>query len=332
MTGTLPAVARMTCVVLIPVYNDWTALQRLLTELDAALGPPLTASSVLIVDDGSRESAEAELRRLVLRNIAGLTILRLRRNLGHQRAIAIGLCHLHAHSTSDLVVVMDGDGEDRPGDVPTLLAAARAASSPQILFAARARRSDGVVFLLLYHAYKILHRILTGIQVRVGNFSVIPRPVLTRLVGVSDLWNHYAAAVFKSRLPYAMVPLPRGRRYAGRSQMDFVALVTHGLSAMAAFGDRIGVRLLAATLGMAGVMAVVVVVLLALHFVEGFDVPGWAPLAAALTAMLLFQTIAISFAFVFIILAGRESSTFVPLRDYAHYILDVTVLTAPADE
>ena len=88
---------------------------------------------------------------------------------------------------------------------------------------------------------------LTGERVRVGNFSAIPPSLLPRLVAVSELWNHYAAAVFKSRIPYITIPTARGVRYAGQSTMNYVALVTHGLSAMAAFGDRIGVRLLMAT-------------------------------------------------------------------------------------
>ena len=103
-------------------------------------------------------------------------------------------------------------------------------------------------------AYRFVHLLLTGERVRVGNFSVIPRDLLRRLVAVSDLWNHYAAAVFHARIPYTTIPTTRGTRYAGASQMNFVALVTHGLSAMSVFGDRIGVRLLIVTCALAGLI------------------------------------------------------------------------------
>ena len=92
--------------------------------------------------------------------------------------------------------------------------------------------------------YRLIHFLLTGVQVQVGNFSVIPATVLRRLVAVSELWNHYAAAVYKAKLPMALIPAQRNCRLEGSSRMNLVALVVHGLSAMAVFGDRIGVRLL----------------------------------------------------------------------------------------
>ena len=96
------------------------------------------------------------------------------------------------------------------------------------------------------------HRVLTGHGVRVGNFSVIPRERLSCLVATSELWNHYAAAAFPSRQPYATVPTRRADRLDGRSKMNFVALVIHGLSAISVYSDAIGVRLLIATLAMIG--------------------------------------------------------------------------------
>ena len=157
---------------------------------------------------------------------------------------------------------------------------------------------------------------------RVGNFSVIPRPLLPRLVGVSDLWNHYAAAVFKSRLPYATVPTRRGRRYAGRSHMNVVALTMHGLSAMAAFGDRIGVRLLAALNAIAAVLIGVVLADSRLPRPVLSRFASWAPVAIAILVVL--QAFGIGLAFVFIILSGRENSTFLPLRDYGYILTSST--------
>jgi polyisoprenyl-phosphate glycosyltransferase len=170
------------------------------------------------------------------------------------------------------------------------------------------------------------------VRVRVGNFSVIPRPMLSRLVAVSDLWNHYAAAVFKSRLPYTTVPTARGRRYAGASRMNIVALVTHGLSAMAAFGDRIGVRLLAATMSLALVLVAATVAALFLNAIGSVSIPPWAPVGLAFVVVVLFQAFAIALAFVFIILAGRSGSTFLPLRDYDFYVLDVQHVFRRVDE
>ena len=319
----------MKCVFLIPIYNDAVAVQRLLPEIDAELARLGAVAQLCLVDDGSHESPVVEIRDRALAAISDVAVVRLRRNLGHQRAIAIGLCYVDASTSSDFIVVMDGDGEDRPADLPALLKASSDSVQPRIIFAERTRRSEGRLFAVMYFLYKVLHWLLTGVRVRVGNFSVIPRPLLARLVGVSDLWNHYAAAVFKSRLPYATVPTRRGRRYAGESHMNAVALVTHGLSAMAAFGDRIGVRLLVgimciAALLIAGVLAGIVLALIGM-----IQIPSWAPFAIATIVLLLSQAFGIALAFIFVILAGRESSTFLPLRDYSFYILDVQHVDGP---
>ena len=103
---------------------------------------------------------------------------------------------------------------------------------------------DGIVPRALWHKAGEAGLLLTGIPVRVGNFSVIPAAQLRRLVVVSELWNHYAAAVFKARTPKATVPTARAPRLAGRSRMNFVDLVTHGLSALSVHSELIGVRLL----------------------------------------------------------------------------------------
>ena len=115
------------------------------------------------------------------------------------------------------------------------------------MFAERTRRSETWFFQLCYRVYQALHWMLTGIRVRVGNFSIIPRSLLSRLVVVSELWNHYAAAVFKSKLPFGSIKTKRAERLGGHSRMDFVGLVIHGLSALSVHGERIGVRLIVAT-------------------------------------------------------------------------------------
>jgi hypothetical protein len=141
---------------------------------------------------------------------------------------------------------------------------------------------------------------------------------LKRLVAVSELWNHYAAAVHKARLPMELIPTRRSARLAGPSQMDIVALVVHGLSAMAVFGDRIGVRLLLlVALGMfvnLGALAGVVSV----RLFTTLAIPGWATYAAGLLFLMLIQMLLILLVFVFVVLASRDRISIIPSRDYVH--------------
>ena len=155
-----------------------------------------------MIDDGSTEAAPLGFAAGPHQALTSVGVLRLRRNLGHQRAIAIGLAYIERNVPCDAVILMDADGEDSPADIPRLVDQFRSEQGANIVFAERRKRAERPLFRVLYHAYRALHRALTGYDVRVGNFSVIPRTRLGGLVVVSELWNHYAAAVFRSRQPY----------------------------------------------------------------------------------------------------------------------------------
>ncbi len=234
------------CVIVMPIYNDVDAVTLLTPRLDNALAEDGYSAKLLLVDDFSRPSVDPSALRQGLRAIRLIEVVRLRRNVGHQRAIAVGL--LHALETDEFkwAVVMDADGEDRAEDVPRLLETIRNDAEDIIVFAERTRRSEGLLYSILYFLYRWTHYLLTGIPVRVGNFSALGRSTLTSLAVVSDLWNHYAAAVHSASIPYKQIPTQRGARLAGRSRMHFVSLVLHGLSAISVFSPLVGVRLLVA--------------------------------------------------------------------------------------
>jgi glycosyltransferase involved in cell wall biosynthesis len=234
---------RSLLVILMPVFNDWESAAIVVQETAALLdrGEDL---AFLLVNDGSTLRPPAAFERAV-RDLP-VSILHLRRNLGHQRAIAVGLAHVHLHMDADIVAVMDADGEDRPSDLPRLLARLRQTGESEVIFAERRRRSESYTFRMFYTLYRALHLALTGVRVRVGNFSVVPRSALDTLVYLPALLAHYAAGIFRSRLPYAWVPTSRGARLAGESRMNFVSLVAHGLNALSVFGDVIAVRIMIA--------------------------------------------------------------------------------------
>src|SRR5690606_26456117 len=156
-------------------------LGSLILALDASLTGAGRHASILVVDDGSQMQPDLVSKPLTLAAITAIEVLHLRTNLGHQRAIALGLAPLEAQGSPDAVVVMDGDGEDRPENVGRLLQALEADGALRVVFAERRRRSEGALFAFLYWLYRLVHLALTGERVRVGNFSVIPRYLLRRL-------------------------------------------------------------------------------------------------------------------------------------------------------
>jgi len=305
--------------VCVPVYNDWACVASLLRGLDevaAELDQPLC---VLLVDDGSSEEAPARIEP-PLRRISRVEVLHLRRNVGHQRAIALGLAYLHHQDGEYLTVVMDGDGEDDPHSLPALLARSRAQGHSKIVFASRRKRTEGWGFRIGYWLFRLWHVLLTGRCVRVGNFSLIPPHLLPSVVGVSEIWNHYAAGVHHARLPVDAIPIDRGQRLAGKSKMNFVSLVTHGMSAISVYGDVVGVRLLCLTglLTVAAIAAMAAIV--GVRFGTAWAIPGWATTACGLLALALVMLFTLAMVLVLFILQSRSLACFLPLRDWAFYV------------
>ena len=313
--------------VLIPVFKDWESASLLCRKLDeqwAQLAP--NTAQVLLVDDGSPVAA-AGWEPFIPRNLRSLDVLQLRRNLGHQRAIAVGLCYLQDHIVCDEVLIMDADGEDRPEDVPRLIQRAREKPN-RILFAERRKRLEGLVFRAGYNGYRLLHHVLTGVSVRVGNFSVLPSAALRRLTCMPELWNHYAGAVFRSHLGFDTMPIDRGQRYRGHSHMNLVALVSHGLSGIASFQEAVGTRFLLANAAGAGLVVAGLIVVIFIRLFTGQALPGWATYPAGFLLILLLQLVGLSFSLVFTLVTNRVNSTFVPVRDYQVFVDRVMPLTA----
>ena len=300
-----------------PLRDDWSSAAGLLLCLDKALPPDLCVVEVLLVDDGSIEECPQAMFSVPLGRIAALRVLRLHRNLGHQRAICIGLLHIKEHHNCDAVLVMDADGEDSPEGAISLIHRFSELHAQTAVFAARSRRSETLLFRCFYVLYKQLHFILTGITVCVGNFSILPVGYLRTLAVMPELWNHYAAAVFRSRLPFTMIPIARTRRIAGTSTMTFVPLVTHGLSAIMVFADTVGVRLVIGSLLGVLVAALGVVAIVAIRLFTNLAVPGWATYTVAALTIIGIQLVVIAVNFTFFILYSRTNLGFVPIRDYS---------------
>jgi hypothetical protein len=309
--------------VLIPVLDDWSAVSVLLRELDEVFVRLGVSADILLIDDGSTTEPSDSLSRPT-EALRSVEVLRLRRNLGHQRAIAIGLAYAEQHLDPELVVVLDGDGEDDPNDLEALFAKVEEEGRRAVVFAERTRRSESYTFRVGYHLYRFAHLVLTGKRVRVGNYSVVPRRILTRLVVVSELWNHYAAAVLNARIPFSTVPTARRKRIDGHSRMGYVSLVVHGLSALSVYASLIGVRVLLGSL----FAVAAALVLLGLAFVGArlgwFAIPSQegpsAPLVFALAGLAVLQFVGAATLFVFAMLASRQGTSFIPTRDYVHFV------------
>ncbi len=163
-----------------PFRDDWSSAAELIRRLDKAISSDICSLEIILVDDGSVQAYDRNDFQMAFSSVRAISTLRLRRNVGHQRAIAIGLAYVKTTTNCDAVVVMDADGEDTPEGVAQLLRAysGHSGSNAAGIFRWNAAMpwSESLVFRCFYQLYKWLHRSLTGISVRVGNFSILPSP------------------------------------------------------------------------------------------------------------------------------------------------------------
>lgn len=275
-------------IVVTPVFEDVEAATQLFGELARACGPD---AFVVAVDDGSVR-APLPPSAIATAGLAGV-VLRLRRNAGHQRAIAVGLAWAAKHhAEAARIVVMDSDGEDVPATVPALLDAL-GDSAVDVVVARRRSRVETLGFRLFYLIYKGLFRLLTGRSIAFGNFMAMKPAALRRLTAMGELATHVAGSVLISRLRWRALPLDRGPRYAGNSRMNFVGLVLHGFRGLMIFAEDVLVRvgaacaLVAALAVLGGSIAVVLKSI-------GFATPGWFSVALGILLLVFLQTGAIT--------------------------------------
>lgn len=312
--------------IVIPIFNDWVSLRLLIADLAGALADEPGPVELLIVDDGSTEP-DTGLAEAVAATPFGCTLLRLVRNVGHQRAIAIGLCHA-ARLPVRAVVVMDGDGEDRPTDVPLLLRGLGDGPG-SIVVAERQRRSEGLRFTLFYHLYRRIFRLLTGTRISFGNFSAMDRTVARRLTSMHELLLNVPATMLRSRCRIVRVGTDRGRRYAGRSKMSLVSLVVHGLSSVAVFSERAFTRILLFSAGVFAFAAVATVVAVILKL-GGMATPGWATTVAGILMIVLVQNAAMALGGLFIVLNSNRDMAKLPSDMADIFVAEtVTIATGP---
>ena len=287
-----------------PVYNDWESASILISHLETALRDLPLVIDVVAIDDCSTVPAPDRLE--VSGIISQVECVQLAGNVGHQRAIAIGLMHVAERSDLDLVAVMDSDGEDTPEELRSMVAQALTAAGLSFV-AQRRERSESIVFKLFYQVYINLFRLLTGHRINFGNFSVLPAAHVRRIIASQHVWNNFPATVIQSRLPVRYIPTKRGKRYAGESRMNFVGLVTLGLGAISVFSDAVYIRILIASLGLFAVSVAMAVFALWARLFTDLAIPTWATTVLGFALLISIQAIMLPIMMAFLLLSNRAT-------------------------
>ena len=225
--------------ILIQVFNDLESLLILLNNINALKINNLAHIKILIIDDCSSEILN---KKIEFDSFKDIEIIKNSKNIGHGKSIAYGINYLSKKNDFDYLIVMDGDGEDRPEEVKELIL--KSIDLPFVTITAnRIKRSESTFFKLSYHLHKILTLVLTGYSIKFGNFMCIPKKDLNLITSNKNLFASFSGTVAKFIINKTCIPSIRGIRYCGPTKMSFLKLIRHSLLIISVFRKETAIRL-----------------------------------------------------------------------------------------
>ena len=225
--------------ILISIYNDWESLIKLLDEINKIISNiKNTEFDCMIVNDASTiKSPEIK----VPKNIKKIEIFNMKQNRGHARCNAFAIRYLSKKGNFDHLIVMDGDGEDRPEEIKYLVNQALEDENISVV-AKRVKRSEGFLFQILYEIHKLITLVFTGKQINFGNYSCLTKKDVVTLSQQESLWSSFSGTLKKSISRLNTINSTRGLRYFDPSKMSLFNLGIHSFSIIAVFKSQVFLR------------------------------------------------------------------------------------------
>ncbi len=225
--------------ILVPIYNDWQSVSKLLDEIDNNISDLDHEISVIIVNDASTHDRQEE--QTDFKNLLSIKILNMKINQGHARCIATGLKYIFEKEDFDYVIPMDGDGEDRPEEIKEFINQIDNSNNCPIV-GERVKRSEKLIFKICYQLHKLITLTFTGKSIKFGNYTCLPKSTVEKMIKEKATWNSFSGSLKKIENNLLPIPSTRGSRYFGPSKMSFFNLIKHSLSIMSVFRKTFLIR------------------------------------------------------------------------------------------
>ena len=225
--------------ILIPVYNDWQSVSRLVDEINNLSIESEFQISIIIVNDASNYDRDNEDKNF--ENIQSIKILDMKINQGHARCIATGLKYIYEKEDFDYVIPMDGDGEDRPEEIKYFLNQIKNSNGRPIV-GERTKRSESSIFKICYQIHKLITLVFTGKSIKFGNYTCLPKTTVKKMINEKATWNSFSGSLTKIEKDLILIPSKRGIRFFGPSKMSFSNLLKHSLSIISVFKRAVLIR------------------------------------------------------------------------------------------
>ena len=226
-------------IILIPVFNDWESLKKLLNEIEENVrNIKNILIECLVINDASTIKQPKLIKP---KSFQSLKILNMKKNKGHARCNAFGIRFISKNKDFDNLILMDGDGEDRPVELIKLIN--KSFQDPKnSVVAKRIKRSEGPFFQFLYLMHKIITLLFTGKKINFGNYSCLTKNDVEKLSSKASLWSSYSGSVKKNISAFNEIDSIRGERYFGPSKMSLYKLIIHSFSIIAVFKYQVLIR------------------------------------------------------------------------------------------
>ncbi len=232
----------MNIIILIPVFNDFKSVSKLIEEIDINISDLKASFSIIVVNDASTD--EKILKAKNLNNIKSLKLINMRNNRGHTRCIAAGLKYILENEDFDYVIPMDGDGEDRPEEIINFVEKIK--NNPNItIVGERVKRSESLIFKVCYFLHKIITYTFTGKFIKFGNYTCLTKETVKKLIEEKATWSSFSGSLAKTEINLINSASIRGPRYFGPSKMSFINLIKHSFAIIAVFKSAVIFRSIA---------------------------------------------------------------------------------------
>ena len=229
--------------IIIPTYNDWKSLNKLLGVLNINFKNSKTTINILIVNDGSIEKFKLDIRKLKF--LKKITLINLKKNSGNQKAIFIGLKYLQKKikkiNSKDIISILDSDGEDNPSKLIRLI---RLVDQKKdfFVFARRLKRTENIFLKILNVTRLMINSVLIGKSINFGNFSSFSLKNLNNLLINDNLHLAYSSGVLKNNKNILFLDIDKKKRYFGNSKVNFLFLINHSIKIISVFYKKVFLR------------------------------------------------------------------------------------------
>lgn len=244
-----------------PVFNEEAGVDRLVTEVIAALADRRGPWEMVVVNDGSRDATLEKLLEWHRRDHR-IKVLDLSRNFGHQRALLAGL----AHASGEVIACIDGDLQDPPALIPVMLRELDDRHA-DVVYGVRRRRKENMAKKTAYWtAYRVMRAVMEiELPLDSGDFAVMRRPVLDAVLRMPE--QSLFLRGLRAWVGFRQIPFEydRAARFAGDAKYTWRDLFRLAYNGIFSF-TKLPIRLL----GLVGMGAIGMSVLYAMFLLAAW--------------------------------------------------------------